>query len=41
MRAKLSEWSERLPGVALLLARLYVAQYLLQTGIGKVSRGFL
>ncbi len=41
MRAKLSEWSERLPGVALLLARLYVAQYLLQTGIGKISRGFL
>ncbi len=41
MVAKVREWSDRLPGVALLVARLYAAQYLLQTGFGKLSRGFL
>ncbi len=41
MVAEAREWSHRLPGVALLVARLYAAQYLLQTGFGKLSRGFL
>ena len=41
MAAKLSEWSNRLPGVALLVARLYAGEYLWQTGFGKLSRGFL
>jgi thiosulfate dehydrogenase (quinone) large subunit len=36
-----SRWSERLPGIALLLARLYVGQYFLQSGLAKVVRGFL
>jgi thiosulfate dehydrogenase [quinone] large subunit len=41
MVAEVSEWSDRLPGVALLVARLYVGQHFLQTGFGKISRGFL
>ncbi len=41
MMAKTSGWSERLPGVALLLARLYVAQTFLISGTTKLSRGFL
>lgn len=35
------EWPERLPGVALLVARLYLAQYFLATGTTKLVRGFL
>ncbi|MFI5339086.1 MAG: DoxX family protein [Candidatus Methylomirabilales bacterium] len=41
MMAKTSGWSERLPGVALLVARLYVAQFFLISGTTKLSRGFL
>lgn len=41
MIAKVREWSDQLPGVALLVARLYVAQYLLLSGLTKISRGFL
>ena len=41
MMAKASGWSERLPGVALLLARLYVGQFFLISGTTKLSRGFL
>jgi thiosulfate dehydrogenase [quinone] large subunit len=41
MAAKVSERSNRLPNVALLVARLYAGQFLLQTGLGKLSRGFL
>ncbi|MBI2002305.1 MAG: DoxX family protein [candidate division NC10 bacterium] len=32
---------ERLPGIALFLARLYVGYWFLATGFGKVGRGFL
>ena len=41
MMAKVREWSERLPGLALLLARLYVARWFLGTAYVKLSRGFL
>ena len=41
MAAKVREWSNRLPGLALLVARLYAGEYLFQTGFGKLSRGFL
>ncbi len=41
MRVKVSGWADRLPGVALLVARLYVASWFLETGYGKLSRGFL
>ena len=41
MMAKLNEWSGRWPGVALLVARLYVGQYFLRPGAAKLSRGFL
>ena len=30
-----------MPAIALLVARLYAAQYLLQSGLAKISRGFL
>ncbi len=36
-----SRWSERLPGIALLLARLYTGQFFLRTALLKLSRGFL
>jgi uncharacterized membrane protein YphA (DoxX/SURF4 family) len=36
-----SRWSERLPGIALLLARLFTGQFFLQTAYLKFSRGFL
>ena len=39
--AKMTEWSERLTGVALLVARLYLAQFFLLTGATKLTRGFL
>jgi thiosulfate dehydrogenase [quinone] large subunit len=41
MAKKASRSIETLPGIALLLARLYCAQWFLQTGLTKVSRGFL
>ena len=41
MNAKASEWSARLPGFALFLARIYVARWFLATGYAKLSRGFL
>ena len=41
MIAKASQWSERLPSLALLLARLYVARWFLGTAYLKWSRGFL
>jgi uncharacterized membrane protein YphA (DoxX/SURF4 family) len=41
MMARTSGWAERLPGIALLVARLYVAYWFLVTGLTKVSRGFL
>jgi uncharacterized membrane protein YphA (DoxX/SURF4 family) len=41
MMARVSEWPERLPGLALLLARLYAARWFLGTGYLKLSRGFL
>ena len=34
-------WSERLPGAALFLARLYVGWWFLGTGLAKLTRGFL
>jgi uncharacterized membrane protein YphA (DoxX/SURF4 family) len=36
-----SRWSEKLPGVALLLARLYCSYWFLGTGLAKIGRGFL
>jgi thiosulfate dehydrogenase (quinone) large subunit len=36
-----NRWSDRLPGLALFLARVYVGQFLLQTGLTKLTRGFL
>ena len=33
--------TDRLPGIALFLARLYVGYWFLLTGIGKIKRGFL
>lgn len=41
MMATLRGGSERLPGIALLLARLYVARWFLGTGYVKLRRGFL
>jgi len=41
MMAKTGGWSDRLPGVALLVARLYVGQFFLLSGTTKLSRGFL
>jgi thiosulfate dehydrogenase [quinone] large subunit len=32
---------DRLPGIALLLARLYVGYWFLASGIGKIGRGYL
>jgi len=39
--AKMAERSERLSGVALLVARLYLAQSFLLSGATKLTRGFL
>jgi thiosulfate dehydrogenase [quinone] large subunit len=36
-----SPLADRLPGIALLLARLYLGYWFLTTGIGKIQRGFL
>jgi len=36
-----NRWSDRLPGLGLFLARVYVGQFLLQTGLTKLTRGFL
>ena len=36
-----NRWSDRLPGLAQFLARVYVGQFLLQTGLTKLTRGFL
>jgi thiosulfate dehydrogenase [quinone] large subunit len=41
MAENVTRWSERLPGIALVLARLYVGQFFLQTGFTKLSHGFL
>jgi uncharacterized membrane protein YphA (DoxX/SURF4 family) len=41
MRDITSGWTANLPGVALLLARLYVGYWLLMTGVAKLERGFL
>ena len=41
MAKRATRLSEHLPGMALLLARLYVGYWLLMAGIGKISRGFL
>ena len=41
MAQKKTGWTEGLPGVALLLARLYVGYWFLVTGFGKIGRGFL
>ncbi|MGD0264523.1 MAG: DoxX family protein [Candidatus Methylomirabilota bacterium] len=41
MMARTGAWAERLPGIALLVARLYVAYWFLVTGLTKVARGFL
>jgi len=34
-------WSEQVPGLALLLPRLYCGYWFLATGLGKIGRGFL
>ena len=34
-------FSERLPGIALFVARLYVGQFFIQTGLRQLRRGFL
>ncbi len=36
-----SRWSGHLPGVALLVARIYVGYWFLLTGLTKLQRGFL
>jgi len=36
-----SGWAARLPGLALLLARLYAGSFFLMTGIAKIEHGFL
>jgi uncharacterized membrane protein YphA (DoxX/SURF4 family) len=41
MMAKASQGSVRLPAIALLVARLYLACWFLGTGFTKLSRGFL
>jgi len=41
MSRAVSGWAIHLPGVALLVARLYVGYWLLMTGIAKLLRGFL
>jgi uncharacterized membrane protein YphA (DoxX/SURF4 family) len=41
MSAAVSRWAVHVPGVALLLARLYVGYWLLMTGVAKLLRGFL
>lgn len=41
MAENASRWTERLPGIALVLARLYTGQFFLQTGFTKLFRGFL
>ena len=41
MPRAVSGWAVHMPGVALLVARLYVGYWLLMTGIAKLLRGFL
>lgn len=41
MPRAVSGWAVHMPGVALLVARLYVGYWLLMTGITKLQRGFL
>jgi len=41
MPRAVSGWSIHMPGVALLVARLYVGYWFLMTGIAKLQRGFL
>jgi uncharacterized membrane protein YphA (DoxX/SURF4 family) len=38
---KMGPLSDRLTGIAFLLARLYLGYWLLVTGVGKINRGFL
>jgi thiosulfate dehydrogenase [quinone] large subunit len=41
MMARTSSSADRLPGIALLVARLYVGYWFLVTGLAKISGGFL
>ena len=41
MAEKVGRLADRLPGIALLLARLYVGYWFIATGTRKVARGFL
>ncbi len=41
MAGKGGRWAEHVPGIALLVARVYVGYWFLWTGLTKIVRGFL